>query len=339
MSSRREPLLWLQCLAIGAIPLELLMLRLVLAGADLGPVPGLERLLAWAIGGLAPAIWFWKHQPDWGSLLVVRRPLKGRDRSQQQLSHDLQALPVKVIAAAGVIPLLIVLWWIDASALLVADVSPFRNISRLGSLLLATPLLALLLWQWQQLVQASWLLIRPSDATTLNPTSTEVELQQTHLSFGLALLHLPPLDWTATPGPTTQTKSAGAKQSVSGEPIEEDSPDPSSKPDTSEASAEASPTDLEPSANADSTDADSPTPSDHQESIDGADVDDASVLSGTVEPEQSSEEHNSTNLNEEVGSIDSVSSAEPETHHEQTQPSGSEESKPDQPSEASPGGT
>ena len=37
MQPRSEPLLWLQCLALGAIPLELLLIRLVLAGADPGP--------------------------------------------------------------------------------------------------------------------------------------------------------------------------------------------------------------------------------------------------------------------------------------------------------------
>ena len=47
MQSRREPLLWLQCLAIGVIPLELLLIRLLLAGADPGPVPMVERLLIW----------------------------------------------------------------------------------------------------------------------------------------------------------------------------------------------------------------------------------------------------------------------------------------------------
>ena len=45
MQPRSEPLLWLQCLALGAIPLELLLIRLVLAGADPGPVPGVERFL------------------------------------------------------------------------------------------------------------------------------------------------------------------------------------------------------------------------------------------------------------------------------------------------------
>jgi hypothetical protein len=45
MSSRSEPLLWLQLVAIGAIPLELQLLRLILASSDLGPVPPIERLL------------------------------------------------------------------------------------------------------------------------------------------------------------------------------------------------------------------------------------------------------------------------------------------------------
>ena len=52
MQPRSEPLLWLQCLALGAIPLELLLIRLVLAGADPGPVPGVERFLI--VGGWGP---------------------------------------------------------------------------------------------------------------------------------------------------------------------------------------------------------------------------------------------------------------------------------------------
>ena len=47
MSARNEPVLWLQLMAIGAIPLELQLLRLILAGSDLGPVPSVERLLCW----------------------------------------------------------------------------------------------------------------------------------------------------------------------------------------------------------------------------------------------------------------------------------------------------
>ena len=76
MKSRLEPLLWLQCLALGAIPLELLLIRLILAGADPGPVPPVERLLILAIGVLAPAAALLKRPADCGSLLLVRVPLK-----------------------------------------------------------------------------------------------------------------------------------------------------------------------------------------------------------------------------------------------------------------------
>ncbi len=316
MSSRREPLLWLQCLAIGTIPLELLLLRLVLAGSDLGPLPGLERILAWAIGALAPAVWLWRHQPDWGSLLLVRRPLQGRDRIQQQFSRDLQTLPVKLIAAAGVLPLLIMLWWIDGSALLVADLTPFRYGSRLGSLLLATPLLALILWQWQQLVQALWLLIQPADTKMGDSAATGMDacLQAEGLSLGLSVLQLSPLDWETEPKQDFQTESIAAevtrpKLAVEPEP-ERSHPDSLSAGDSPTPNSEASET------NADQT---------------------SSAFPGTVEPEQSSEKNNSTNLNPQVGGNDSVPSAEPETHDEETETSGSEQSTPEQPPEPPPG--
>jgi hypothetical protein len=64
MSSRSEPLLWLQLVAIGAIPLELQLLRLILASSDLGPVPPIERLLCWGIAVIAPAVLFWKKPVD-----------------------------------------------------------------------------------------------------------------------------------------------------------------------------------------------------------------------------------------------------------------------------------
>ena len=195
MSSRREPLLWLQCLALGAIPLELLVLRLVLAGSDLGPFPALERLLTWGIGALAPAFLLWRRSPDWGSLLLLRLPLADRTKRQRQLSAAQTTLPLKLLGSAGVVPLLLLLWWIDASALLVADLSPLQHGSRLGSLLIAAPLLALLLWQWHQLIQASWLLTRDNDALDRLTPLSEAELQQTTLSLGLSLLRLPDLDW------------------------------------------------------------------------------------------------------------------------------------------------
>ena len=80
MRSRREPLLWLQCLALGVIPLELLLIRLLLAGADPGPVPSVERLLTWGVAVLAPAVALWRQPADWGSLLLVRVPTRTRTR-------------------------------------------------------------------------------------------------------------------------------------------------------------------------------------------------------------------------------------------------------------------
>ena len=86
MQPRSEPLLWLQCLALGAIPLELLLIRLVLAGADPGPVPGVERVLIWGVGVLAPAVALWRRPADWGSLLLVRQPLASRSSDQLRIS-------------------------------------------------------------------------------------------------------------------------------------------------------------------------------------------------------------------------------------------------------------
>ena len=349
MSSRREPLLWLQCLAIGVIPLELLLLRLVLAGSDLGPVPGLERILAWAIGALAPAVFFWRRQPDWGSLLLVRLPQQGRSQAQHQLSRDLQTLPVRLIAAAGVLPLLIVLWWIDASALLVADLSPFSTGSRLGSLLLAAPLLTLLLWQWQQLVQATSLLIRSSNTASADSKAGGTDLQESCLSLGLAILQLQPLDWAPAPPPQVQaevkeiqTEAKVAEPSGPSDSDQQESEEQKFDPEASPAAAPpASPTEAaesEPDSTAldSSSTADSPL---SDQSVEAADPDSTALpLSGTIEPEQGPEQQDGTNLDEEVGSIDSVSSTEAETHHEETEPPGSEQGEPDQPSETSPGG-
>ena len=199
--------MWLQCLALGAIPLELLVLRLVLAGSDLGPFPALERLLTWGIGALAPAFLLWRRSPDWGSLLLLRLPLADRTKRQRQLSAAQTTLPLKLLGSAGVVPLLLLLWWIDASALLVADLSPLQHGSRLESLLIAAPLLALLLWQWHQLIQASWLLTRDNDALDRLTPLSEAELQQTTLSLGLSLLRLPDLDWGPEVAADSQPKA------------------------------------------------------------------------------------------------------------------------------------
>ena len=206
MSSRSEPLLWLQGLAIGAIPLELLLIRLMLAGADPGPIPLVERLLIWGVGVVAPAVALWRRPADWGSLLVLRIPTASRSIDQQSLSArqgGLAAIAPLLFAVTALLPLL---WWLDESAGLIHEFSPLQEQSRLITLLLSAPLLALIVWQLQQLVQAV-VLLAGNGANDASPEPWGVErLKQERTSFGLQLLQLRALQWPApkpapTPGP------------------------------------------------------------------------------------------------------------------------------------------
>ena len=200
MQPRSEPLLWLQCLALGAIPLELLLIRVVLAGADPGPVPGVERFLIWGVGVLAPAVALWRRPADWGSLLLVRQPLASRSSDQLRISasHDGLSSRASVVLAAAI--LLPVLWWMDDSAVLVSEFSPVSGQSRLVTLLLASPLLALMVWQVQQLFQAAALLLgSPATIDTANSAFRTAAVTTQRTSLGLQLLNLPALDWPEPP--------------------------------------------------------------------------------------------------------------------------------------------
>ena len=232
MKSRLEPVLWLQCLALGAIPLELLLIRLVLAGADPGPVPPVERLLVWAIGVLAPAAALWKRPADWGSLLLVRVPLKERDQEQQALSAKQGGLISRTsvaLAALGSLPLL---WWLDDSAVLASEFSPVLGQSRLVTLLISIPVLALMVWQVQQLSQAlGWLLPVRSQLDQAASAENTVEYNsiaadQQHTSFGLQILRLSRLAWPEPAAKPTQEppqkptpQPPSASEAVSAEPV------------------------------------------------------------------------------------------------------------------------
>lgn len=215
MNPRSEPLLWLQLVALGAIPLELLGLLLVLAGADPGPLPGLERLLAWAIGGLGPAILLWRRPADVCSLVLVQVPIKVRSEAQRSLAALQSPLPAKLAPVLGAAALLPVFWWMDQHAALAAPLSPLAASPRFVGLLLACPLLALILWQWQQLTQAIGLLSRsPASLATCTPFSP-AQLEAERLSLGLPLLLLSPLQITkpspAQPTPTPSVHEPGSE--------------------------------------------------------------------------------------------------------------------------------
>ena len=225
MQPRSEPLLWLQCLALGAIPLALLLIRLVLAGADPGPVPGVERFLIWGVGVLAPAVALWRRPADWGSLLLVRQPLASRSSDQLRISASHGGLSSRVAVVMAAVILLPVLWWLDDSAVLASEFSPVSGQSRLVTLLLVSPLLALIVWQVQQMVQAAALLLgstAPVAPTDASFRADAVATQRT--SLGLQLLNLPGLEW---PQPAVKPNNQGADEAI---PVEDTEPEPNDIP-------------------------------------------------------------------------------------------------------------
>jgi hypothetical protein len=193
-SPRSEPLLWLQLLALGLLPLEALLLLLLLGASDPGSLPLLERLLCWAIGVLAPAALLWRLPVDPWSLLVAQVPQRGRREIQQRLSALQPPAVLRLGSLVGLAILsLVLLWWCDNHAAFASAFSPVADSPRLVGLLLAAAVLALLQWQGQQVVQALWLLSRsPQEVAAATPLSAAA-LERERLSPGLPVLLLPPL--------------------------------------------------------------------------------------------------------------------------------------------------
>lgn len=262
MTPRGEPLLWLQLIALGVLPLEALLLLLVLAGSDPGPLPGLERMLCWAIGSLAPSLLLARRPADVWSLLLLQTPLRGRRELQRRLSR-LQAAPGLALATAGGAALALpLLWWIDGHAAVAAPITPFASCPRLVALLLAALLLVVMLWQWQQLIQSLWLLSRsPEVVAATRPLSLE-ELEQQRLCLGLPLLLPEPLKLAEAVPPET--------------PPPPPPPSPAVEPSASESPA------VEPSA------------------VEPSDADPSAVEAVAVEPEQPPEEAEGSDLDQEI---------------------------------------
>ena len=185
-----------QLMALAFIPLELELLRLLLAGSAFGPSPALERLLVWCLSVVAPGYWLVRRPVDWGSLLLLRQPLSTRQVDQRRISALQQSPGLQIATVFGMVLLLVVFWWIDQSALLVIDLSPLGEGSRLTGLLLSGLVLSLLLWQWQQLCSSLWLLTpRMTTCLPLSPSTTIRCGAVEPVSAGL--LTLPTLRWSS----------------------------------------------------------------------------------------------------------------------------------------------
>ena len=218
MTSRSEPLLWIQLVSLGTYPLQVLLLLVLLAGSDSGPLPVLERMLCWSIGVLAPALLLWRRPADVWSLLLVRTPSRGRRDLQARLSALQDALPLRWGMASGAALALPMIWWLDRNAAIATGFSPLAHSPRLVGLLLASALLAVMLWQWQQLLQALWLLgRRPEQIAAASPLS-QIELEEQRLCLGLPLL-LPEalnIDAPVAAEPTAKASRPSVTAKVSG---------------------------------------------------------------------------------------------------------------------------
>jgi len=279
--ARREPLLWLQLLGLAALPLEALLLLLVLAGADPGPLPGFERILAWALGTLAPAVLFWRLPPDLWSLLLLQVPLRGRRPEQLRLSALQTALPLKLIAASGAALLLPLVWLLDANAGLAWAWSPLSASPRLVVLLVSLPLLALMQWQWHQLVQTLWLFTRSAALVEQTLPLTQAQAAESRLNLGLPLLLLQPL----------AVEQTAAQENTP--PTPELAPEPAPQPVPEAITSVAAEPEPVPSSTADA------------EADSGDLVVDAGVA---VAPEEPTEEHESTQLDTKVAEGDGLPS-------------------------------
>lgn len=262
MNPRSEPLLWVQLISLGALPLELLLLLLLLAGGDPGPLPQLERLLTWGLGAAAPAVWLWRRPADLRSLLLIKAALPQPTAQQLHLA-GLQTQPVpRLLFGLGVAGLLPLLNWLDGRAALASNFSPIQDGARLSSLLMAALLLAVMVWQWQQLVQAVWLLSRSTDQLQAATALAPEQLSSERSNPGLPLLLLPPLELEQP-----------ARAAAAPEPKPEPEPEPKAEP---EPEPEPGP---EPEVDA---------------------VPEASTNPVAVEPEQAAEQDEGPELNQDV---------------------------------------
>jgi hypothetical protein len=167
----------------------------------------------------------WRRPADVWSLLLVQTPSGGRRDLQRRLSALQDTRPLRLALALGAALLLVVLWRLDGAAALATALAPLPEAPRLVDLLLTAPVLALMLWQWQQAIQSLWLLSRSPAVLEATSPLSPVELPKRRLSLGLPLLLPAPLQAsTRTAAPPKQEASAPPSEPETDEPVETDQP-------------------------------------------------------------------------------------------------------------------
>ncbi len=190
MSIHKEAILWIQLLGIGIIPLELLFLKLFLAGTSLGPIPFLERSIVIVISIFFPTYLFLKKPADWASMLFLKLPIKGRTIVQNQISSLQSHLIPRLSLIVGSSFLVLIFWQIDTSAFFLSEISIFKNLSRFITLFFAMPILFIITWQWHQLTQSLWLLTRSSKDLEQAEYLTNQQISNQRISLGVGILKI-----------------------------------------------------------------------------------------------------------------------------------------------------
>nr|AUG32254.1 hypothetical protein PLO_255 [Paulinella longichromatophora] len=189
-----EFLLWLQLLGGTLLPIESLIILLIQSGAHTSPWPVLSRLLLWCLGALVPTVVFWYLPLDCWSLILIKIPIQSRSLQQKALSSLHRPLYLKLLQAGVCLPLLVLIERLDQISSEIISFSIFQEISPFLGFFITIILLTLSIYQWQQFIQAAWLMLLGHKHHYINHLTeskvleNKVELKS--LSLGLPLLTL-----------------------------------------------------------------------------------------------------------------------------------------------------
>jgi hypothetical protein len=159
-------------------------------------------------------------------------------------------------------------------------------------LLLAVPVLALMQWQWAQLMQAIWMQTRPAELVEQTLPLSQEQAAEQRLNLGLPLLLMAPLDLEQRrPEPLTEPQ-----------PQAEPEPAPAS---SASVGSETASTDTTPEAEEES---EPPARDEEPDTDDRTEIASAVVVDNDVAilPEQQTEEAESTDLDQQITGGDNI---------------------------------